>query len=150
SFLADAIATCLPRGAAPPRFGEAALAALRSHRWPGNVRELMNAVQRAVIVGGAETIEPHHLGLGLAATVAALAAAVPAATAEPDYESAKRDVIERFQREFVQRALERTGGNVSEAAERCGLTRAALQRIMRALEIEREAFLRGKSAAQPA
>ncbi|MBM4015779.1 MAG: sigma-54-dependent Fis family transcriptional regulator, partial [Planctomycetes bacterium] len=113
SFLADAIATCLPRGAAPPRFGEAALAALRSHRWPGNVRELMNAVQRAVIVGGAETIEPHHLGLGLAATVAALAAAVPAATAEPDYESAKRDVIERFQREFVQRALERTGGNVS-------------------------------------
>lgn len=149
-FLAQVAATCLPRGAPTPVFSDAALAALRTHRWPGNVRELMNAVQRAVIVGGGSWIEPHHLGLGLAATVAALAAAMPTTSADPDYESAKRDVIERFQREFVARALERTGGNVSAAAERCGMTRAALQRIMRALAIEREGFLHGKATAEPA
>jgi DNA-binding NtrC family response regulator len=56
------------------------------------------------------------------------------------YEEGKQQAVARFQREYLQRALERTGGNVSQAAERCGLTRAALQRIMRQLGIDREAF----------
>ena len=50
-----------------------------------------------------------------------------------NYEEGKRRAIERFQREFVQRALERTEGNVSQAADACGMTRAALQRILRQL-----------------
>ncbi len=37
-------------------------------------------------------------------------------------------------------ALERTGGNVSRAAGRCGMTRAALQRILRQLEIDATRF----------
>ena len=31
-------------------------------------------------------------------------------------------------------------GNVTHAAQTCGMTRAALQRIMRALDIDRTAF----------
>jgi len=40
----------------------------------------------------------------------------------------------------VQRALERSGGNVSRAAEACGMTRVALQKILRQLEIDRADF----------
>jgi len=59
---------------------------------------------------------------------------------EVPYAEGKQLAIERFQREFVQRALEAAEGNVSRAAERCGMTRAALQRIMRQHGIERERY----------
>ncbi len=42
-----------------------------------------------------------------------------------------------------QRAIEHSGGNISQAAQRCGLTRAAFHRIMRQLGIGRDPFLQG-------
>ena len=46
-------------------------------------------------------------------------------------------------------ALTRSGGNVTHAAEACGLTRAALQRIMRELGIDRDAFVGRAGDAPP-
>src|SRR5262249_40310366 len=43
-----------------------AMAAIRANDWPGNVRELENALERAVILSGAEVLLPKHLGLGAA------------------------------------------------------------------------------------
>ncbi len=133
-FLAQAAATCLPRQNTPPVLAPEARSALRAHPWPGNVRELENAIQRAVIAAQGPVIRPHHLGLE-----------APPVTPSPNgeaetYQEGKQRAIERFQREFVQRALEAERGNVSRAADRCGLTRAALQRIMRAHGINRRDF----------
>ena len=136
-FLARAARTCLGPDARVPELSEEAIEALRAHAWPGNVRELENAVQRAVVVCRGSRILPHHLGLAEAAWVGADS---DAASGALDYEARKRQVLERFQREFLQRALERSGGNVSHAAQACGLTRAAVQRIMRQLGIERSEF----------
>jgi DNA-binding NtrC family response regulator len=133
-FLARAARTCLPEGAAAPELSEDALAALAAHTWPGNVRELENTMQRAVIVCAGPRILAHHLGLGERVWDGG------GATAPLAYDEAKQKAIERFQREFVQRALESSAGNVSRAAEQCGLTRAAFQRIMRDLGIDRDAF----------
>jgi len=136
TFLERAARLCLPSDARAPTLSEEALTALRSHSWPGNVRELENTIQRAVIVSSDGVIRAHHLGLG-----------------HPrwkkrdddqdmlDYNEGKQRAIESFQREFIGRALERSGGNVSKAAESCGMTRAALQRIMRQLGIDRTRFL---------
>lgn len=55
----------------------------------------------------------------------------PAAAECADYNVAKQRAVEAFQNEFVRRVLDQTGGNVSQAAERCGLARTALQKIMR-------------------
>jgi DNA-binding NtrC family response regulator len=134
-FLARAAADCLPEGTPTPVLSAAALEALRGHRWPGNVRELENVLKRAVVVCTGGTILPHHLGLAHATWEERAAA-----PDELSYDAGKQQAIERFQREYIQRALERTGGNVSHAAERCGLSRAALQRIMRQLGIDRESF----------
>ena len=71
------------------------------------------------------------------------AGGVGADLSDTSYTDAKRDALERFQREFVQRALENTAGNVSRAAATCGITRAALQKIMRQLGIERADFEQG-------
>jgi len=134
-FLARAVATCVGPEAPVPELSSEAIDALRAHAWPGNVRELENAVQRAVVVCRGRRILPHHLGLGEAAWEA------DAGAHADDYEARKRQVLERFQREFLQRALERSGGNVSRAAEACGLTRAALQRLLQKLGIDRTDFV---------
>jgi DNA-binding NtrC family response regulator len=135
-FLARAAEACLPPGSPPPELSHDAIEALRAHAWPGNARELENAIQRAVVVCAGDRILPHHLGLG----GGSFDTPSPSSAAASDYEEAKRRAVERFQREFVQRALEHAGGNVTQAASACGLTRAALQRILRSLAIDRRAF----------
>jgi DNA-binding NtrC family response regulator len=131
-FLARAAAACLGAGAHAPELTKDAADALLAHRWPGNVRELENTMQRAVVVCLGDRILPHHLGL------AASWGDAPDETG--DYEEEKRRVVERFQREFVQRALENAKGNVTQAASTCGLTRAAFQRILKSLGIDRSEF----------
>jgi DNA-binding NtrC family response regulator len=133
-FLRRAVETCLGADAAVPELSEGALDALRRHTWPGNVRELENAMLRAVVVCPGERILPHHFGLSTATW------GVHDDGAEVEYAEGKRRAIEDFQREFVQRALERSGGNVSRAAGHCGMTRAALQRILRQLDIDAATF----------
>jgi len=132
-FLRRAAETCLGPNAAPPQLGGDAIAALEHHRWPGNVRELENAIQRAVIVCSGDTIRPYHLGLDETPWARET-------NGSTNYEEAKRSALEGFQREFVSRALEQSHGNVSQAAEACGLTRAAFQRILKQLAIDRRDF----------
>jgi DNA-binding NtrC family response regulator len=134
-FLARATVECLAPGGRAPELAPDALAALATHPWPGNVRELQNAIRRAVVVCAGPELHAHHLGLQDEAQACA-----PRDAGELDYQAGKQRAIERFQREFVHRALEAEGGNVSRAAERCHLTRAAFQRIMRQLGIDRRAF----------
>jgi len=111
---------------------EDALAALESHAWPGNVRELENCIQRGIVLSGGRPIRAADLGLG----------ETEAEPVDPalSYEEGKKRTVERFQRRFIERALTECDGNVTAAARECGLTRAALQRIMRALGIDRERY----------
>ena len=119
--------------AMPITFTTSALAALRAHRWPGNVRELENCIQRALVAAADGEIRPEHLGLG------ETAGAVPTKAGLP-YEEAKLLAVREFQRGYVERALREAQGNVTQAARACGMTRAAMQRILRTLDIDRESF----------
>ncbi|MBI3072923.1 MAG: hypothetical protein HYY84_12485 [Deltaproteobacteria bacterium] len=53
----------------------------------------------------------------------------------PTYDQAKERAIERFQRAYVTELLTLCGGNVSRAAREAGMTRAALHRILRRLNL---------------
>ena len=134
-ILGRAARTCLGPDAAVPELSSAAVDALTAHPWPGNVRELENAIHRAVIVALAGRILPHHLGLEDRSWSTS-----DSGPDEIPYAEGKQLAIERFQRDFVRRALELTQGNISQAAERCGMTRAALQRILRQHGIDRDDF----------
>ena len=108
---------------------------LQQQPWKGNVRELENCIQRALVLAGGEEILAGHLGLGEDDgpwSVAGLQA--------PSYEEGKQEALKTFKRRFVERALTQTDGNVTRAAQQCGLTRAAFQRIMRALGVDRNQF----------
>ncbi|MAE45479.1 MAG: hypothetical protein CMJ86_01185 [Planctomycetes bacterium] len=137
-FLQRSASTSLGQGAHVPRLSPDALNALQRHPWPGNVRELENAIQRAVIVCTGDVIESWHLGLSRNGWLGTTTAGE--AEAGMDYARSKHQVVEEFQRQFVHRALGSAKGNISRAAASCGMTRAALQRIMRQLDIEREDY----------
>jgi NtrC-family two-component system response regulator AlgB len=74
-------------------FSESAEEALQAHQWWGNLRELRNAVERAVILGSRELLEPSDLGLagaeaaarGGALVAGTLGAPVPLAAIEREH-----------------------------------------------------------------
>jgi len=122
--------------ATPPELSNEALEMLERHSWPGNVRELENCIQRALVLCRGEEIRPEHLGLGKVDL-----GGIPADEPDLSYEENKQLVVRSFQRRFIEKSLARADGNVTRAAESCQLTRAAFQRIMRALNIDRKTFL---------
>lgn len=106
-------------------FTPEALQKLTSYAWPGNVRELMNAVERAVVLSRAGVIGADELSFPLAdqyhpADLQAQPASLSTGSSEnlPLEEVEKRSILE---------ALEKTGGNKSEAARRLGITRKTLR-----------------------
>jgi DNA-binding NtrC family response regulator len=122
-----------------PAIDASAAAALEAHPWPGNVRELRNVMERAVVLCGDGPIAAGHLPLGL--TRATSPRAVAAAAAAADFEAADvtakipralREEVIALERERIENALTRCGGNQSEAARVLGMSRGALLARLRA------------------
>lgn len=117
--------------APPPTLSPRALRLLMTHDWPGNVREMQNVIERAAVMGTGSEIGP----LDIQFEDDDLEWQADAEEGLP-YEEAKRAVLERFQRRYVERILAESGGNLSAAARNAGITRAALHRIVKRLGIE--------------
>ncbi len=104
-------------------FSPAAKRALVNHPWPGNVRELRNAVDRAVLLSRADQIEPKDLGLAEAdGPMTDVIEDEVTLTADLDLKKALR----KTEIELIEKALEKTGGNRTEAAALLGLNRTTL------------------------
>jgi two-component system, NtrC family, response regulator GlrR len=108
----------------------ALLDSLAKHAWPGNVRELRNYLEQLVILR-----VPPALGDGALGQVAP-SGSFEGLEAMP-LRAAKSEVLERFERHYVTRLLERTGGNVAEAARRAGVDRVTLFRTLRRYGLSR-------------
>src|SRR5205823_108706 len=104
------------------RLSPAALEALRAYRWPGNVRELENALERALLLSEDEEIEPHALPDQV---VQQKPAGKEPPAPGPDDLSVKR-AQRALEADLIRRALERTGGNRTRAAELLELSPRAL------------------------
>jgi transcriptional regulator with GAF, ATPase, and Fis domain len=108
------------------------LEALGRHHWPGNVRELRGYLEQLVI-------------LGLPPELPTPTAADPGAGLALDdlgrlpLRQAKSELLERFERSYLERLLGETAGNVAEAARRAGVDRGTLFRTIRrhGLKVER-------------
>lgn len=117
---------------APVEIPSQVIALLSAHEWPGNVRELRNVVTRLVLfpeapidlpVSPAGPRDAHGLGslVGLSLS------------------DARKTVVARFERAYVEAKLKETGGNVTRAAERMGITRQRLYDLMEQHQIARNA-----------
>jgi two-component system response regulator AtoC len=99
-----------------------ALRRLLAWRWPGNVRELENALERALVLSEGEEIDPDALPEELRA--AGAPSGPPAAPPDGDLSVKKAQRV--LEAELIRRALERTGGNRTRAAELLELSPRAL------------------------
>jgi two-component system response regulator AtoC len=117
----------------------AALERLSAYRWPGNVRELENAIERAVALCGGERIRVAELPAEIAAAPR-VAAVDAAALARLPYREAVDEARDRASRDYLVALLAEFGGNVTRAAERAGLERESLHRLLRRHGIRSEDF----------
>ncbi len=88
---------------------------LEDYAWPGNVRELQNAIARHVAVGDlpdAETLRPSSTSSDPIERVLSMDLPLPRARAE---------LVEEFERRYVEGVLDRHDGNVSRAAAASGI-----------------------------
>ena len=129
-LLADHFMAELAReyGRRPKRFDTGALTGLRSYPWPGNVRELRNVVERLIIMVPGETItlrrprvSRRRGGRGVSR---------PA-----DVIERLHDARDRFERDYILKALAAQQGNISRTADVLGVERSNLYRKMRAFGI---------------
>ena len=128
-LLADHFMTELAReyGRRPKKFDAGAVTGLRSYRWPGNVRELRNVVERLMIMVPGDTITLGDLSF--------LEGAATAASIGPGPLAPLHEARDRFERDYILRALAAQQGNISRTAEALGVERSNLYRKMRAFGI---------------
>jgi two-component system nitrogen regulation response regulator NtrX len=128
-LLAQHFMTDLSReyGRRPKQFDAGAASGLRSCRWPGNVRELRNVVERLMIMVPGDTIRLSDLSFLDATAIVEVDESAPVI---PLHEA--RD---RFEREYILKALAAQHGNISRTAEVLGVERSNLYRKMRGFGI---------------
>lgn len=101
------------------KISPAAMEMLCNYHWPGNVRELQNVIERSAIICRGTEIKPEHLPRELNA---------------PQHLSSDIVIdfpesgisLEELEKELILKALEKSGGNQTKAAQLLGITRSAL------------------------
>ncbi len=107
-------------------FTPAAVKKLQAYHWPGNVRELRNAIERAVALATATTLDEADIWLSPLEREGGGAAA--------KFEPLS---LEEVERRHIGRTLEHTAWNKSKAAELLGIERSTLDRKIKAYELKK-------------
>ncbi len=135
-----------------------AVGRLASYNWPGNIRELENLIERTMLFCEAPVIDVNNLPQELlggvpppeerverlredrpsfsslpAINLGSGGTAPPLAEGVGSLKEAVRVETERVERELIQRALDETGGNVTQAARKLKISRKSLQTKMKEL-----------------
>jgi DNA-binding NtrC family response regulator len=103
------------------------LARLARYPWPGNVRELRNLVERACALTHGDVLDLGDF-FGPETTPAPAAGGIPY---DLPFKEAKAQVVDQFERQYLQVLLERHGGNLSAAARAAAVDRKHLRELLR-------------------
>jgi DNA-binding NtrC family response regulator len=102
--------------------------------WEGNVRELRNVIERACILADGDFITERELAVSMPSSAPHARERVAApAIGVPTQQDA--DLLANVERDHIQRALARAGGNKKAAAKMLGLSRRALYRRLERLDL---------------
>ncbi len=115
-------------------FSSQAVSALLSHGWPGNIRELRNLVARMAMESSGSEIDFSSLSVALTGEPVARrqTASMPVSN------------LDSMEEQMIIKALERTGGQRTLAAEQLGISRRTLSRKLKEYNIN---FAPGETTA---
>jgi two-component system response regulator AtoC len=133
----------LNRNPAAQGFTAPAEEILQAYGWPGNVRELENTIERAMVLSDGELLDETSLPEKLSARGRAPLKAEPGAAAAPANLSLKL-AFRNIEELYIRRALRRTRGNRTRAAELLELSHRALLYKLKDYNID--ADLEGKKS----
>ena len=93
---------------------------MAGYQWPGNVRELRNLIERLVILGSSELIEPQHLPAQFATQVRQQVVTESSGD-EPR-------TLAEIERAYIAQIMQRVESNKSKAAKILGISRQTLRK----------------------
>lgn len=93
-----------------------AIQLLQNYPWPGNIRELQHAIERAIIMAEGDELDGRDFFF---------LSAKPTSDKISQTSTLNLDEVEK---NMIQKAIDKNGGNISKAAKDLGLTRASLYR----------------------
>ncbi len=114
-----------------------AMEVLQAHDWPGNVRELENAIEHAMVMSRGEALTSNDLPTAFGVrrdSRPSLPMEMPGWGAELGdlpYADAKDRAVAGFEQSYVEKLMQRTHGNVSEAARQAGMDRSNFRRLLK-------------------
>ncbi len=84
---------------------------LENYNWPGNIRELKHSIERAVILSAQANLNIEHLSLS-----------------ESTRTDTSQDTLNltELEKQAIQKAIKKSGGNMSKAADILGISRTTL------------------------
>jgi DNA-binding NtrC family response regulator len=106
-----------------------AMQAILRYDWPGNVRELRTAIEHGVVMSRSGKVTLRDLP----ESVRTEGGAIPAG---PRFQPPKSEQFDLHANEhtLILQALDETGGNVTHAARKLGISRRTLHRKLKALK----------------
>jgi DNA-binding NtrC family response regulator len=111
------------------------LEVLMEYDWPGNVRELENVIERAVVLATEDAmIELSHLPDKLLETHLDGGTLLTGRS----YRQAKQQAMDSFNKQFLNRLLKMSNGNISQAAKQAKMDSANFRRLIRKCGIRAE------------
>jgi transcriptional regulator with GAF, ATPase, and Fis domain len=115
------------------------LSAFRAYDWPGNVRELENFLERAVIRAAGDRAEIAATPIGSTLAPAEERSGDPF---HPDlpFRDAKERVVSAFEKRYIEEALRRADGKLTEAARLAGMDNKNFSEKMKRHGITLDAF----------
>lgn len=114
-----------------------AMSRLMQYKWPGNVRELENVLERAFVITERDIIDTIIFSHDIKDSPSQEAAPYPI-NVEIPFKVACAMVGKRFEKAYLQEALNRFGGNVSETARMTGINPRTLWRKIKEYAIEKD------------
>jgi DNA-binding NtrC family response regulator len=108
----------LENGKGDLSFSPASIRLMMDYRWPGNVRELRTAVEHGVVLAKGRAIEPDDLPNSVRMGSDRIESRVEATSLR----------LDKIQKRLIDAAMDKTGKNISKAAQALGISRRTLHR----------------------
>jgi two-component system response regulator PilR (NtrC family) len=130
-------------GRAVPELSEEAARFLESYDWPGNVRELENTIERAVALEPTSIIRPERLPERILKYKPRNVTDIDLPEEGIDLEA----YLAQLEKDYIIRALQRTGGNQTRAADILNMSVRSLRHLLDKHKIRQTASLLRESTA---